>query len=162
MLFSTDLLTNYIYLAIIRNTRRRVYQTRIRRLALFEERPYIIVSRSFAHSESLMYSLNTSIGHYIYISFTTVTLLDAVIDDLSYHYPVIALGDRDVDSESRASNALYINELPDSEIDWSQVFAELAGESRCVLVIPGYTSRFLRKLEILQKNHLGCKTLVYM
>src|ERR1043165_4987693 len=50
--------SQYIYLALIRNTRRRVLQTLVREKALNERKPFVLISRSYDQSKAFLTSVS--------------------------------------------------------------------------------------------------------
>ena len=144
---------------LVKFTRRRVYQAKLREMALQENKSYIIISRSFAQSKEANLSSIEDVPNLS--KSIKISLFESIIDDLSHLFPIIVLGTKDLEIDNFANLAIYINEIPHF-ISWENVFEELAIKSKAVFIIPGITNGFLNELEIVSSNSLFHKSYVFM
>ena len=172
-------LATYFYLAIGRHWRRRIKQSVVRQRALKEDKPFVLISRSYGQSVEFQTAvpIPSLINRQVYI-----TLFEAVVYDVSYTHPIVVLGDNDLHPDDPAARALFVSKWPDpgtqrtvivynnqthhisSNLDryWEDIFLFLAGKAHIVLVIPAISNGVLREIELLRDNGLASKAVVYM
>lgn len=140
--------------------RNKLYQTRIRELALREEKACILISRSFEQSELGKLSQ----VHYIPHVHSPVksTLLKTILRDISKEYPVVLLGDKDFEYDDLLKNAYIIREIPEDTIDWMDIFCDISTHAATTLIIPGETEGFIRELETIKSSHTLTRSCVFM
>jgi hypothetical protein len=170
--------SKYIYLGLIRNTRRRVLQSLIRAKALREDKPFVLISRSYDQSKTFRTGVAIPAPG---IAMVHIALIEALIYDLSHEHPIVVLGDKDLHPDDSAGRALYMSpwldesseanslvfSAPTGELfvpamSWEHVFVRLARQARFVLVIPALSEGLLREIGLLKNEALGSKTVVYM
>jgi hypothetical protein len=150
----------YIYLALIRHTRRRVLQSLMRAKALKEDKPFILISRSYDQSKK-------------FVTLTPINapgapsgelaLFEALIYDLSHKHPIVVMGDKDLHPDDPAGRALYISAWPDDAgqqpycLSWEDMFVRLAHAARHVLVIPADSQGVRSELELPAEASFGCQ-----
>ena len=170
--------SEYIYLTLIRNTRRRVLQSLIRAKALREDKPFVLISRSYNQSKIFRSGVSIPVPG---IAMGHIALFEALIYDLSHEHPIVVMGDKDLHPDDPAGRALYMSpwlhessqgkslvfsaskgELFVPAMSWEDVFLRLAHHARFVLLIPSLSEGLLREIALLKKEALGSKTVVYM
>jgi hypothetical protein len=178
-LFAASFASRYLYVSLIRNTRRRVLQSLIRRKARTEEKPFVLISRSYDQSLTFNTALSFSVPS---LSPCYISLLEALIYDISHQYPLVVLGDKDLHPDDPAGRAIYVSAWPKNSdqlntivynaqtgrltnsqtLSWEEIFIELARAAQFVLVIPAISEGVQREISLLREHCLGSKTVVYM
>ncbi|MBL4662417.1 MAG: hypothetical protein JKY22_02385 [Flavobacteriaceae bacterium] len=148
-----------------------------RKKAKQQQKPFILISRSYKQVNELAYH-----GSVHGIGAFAISLFKTLIYDISHRHPIIVLGDKDLDPDESAGRALYMSAWPDKtedvgmmtfneqtgittighEVTWEEIFVNLAKASKSVLVIPATSEGFLTELNLLKSKGLGCKVVVYM
>lgn len=179
LLVLASVASQYIYMGLIRNTRQRVLQSLFRRKARSEDKPFVLISRSYGQAREFTTYVPTGIPGLLD---TYLALIEALIFDLSYEHPVVVLGDKDLHSNDPAGRALYMCAWPNDydqnkamvfnagtgqfilcqTVSWDQIFVRLARAARFVLVIPALSEGVRREIALLQTENLGSKTVIYM
>lgn len=169
--------STYLFLAIGRHWRRRIMQSQIRAQALTEPKPFVLISRSYDQSKVMTTGVSIPAPGVVE---TDIAMFEALVYDLSHEYPVVVLGDRDLNPNDSASRALYVGAWPEQAAEnsnvfnvetgeffpmpasWEEVFLSLAQRARHVLLIPSNSEGLTREIALLRSNLLGTKTVVYM
>ncbi|MCH9683641.1 MAG: hypothetical protein K0V04_19540 [Deltaproteobacteria bacterium] len=171
--------SNFIYLSLIRHTRRRVLQSMYRQAARRQSKPFVLISRSYDQSKA--FRTATAAPHPS-LPAVDLTLLETLIYDLSHQHPIVVLGDKDIEQSDPGGRALYMCSWPtessrpprivfdaasgesvvSSTVCWEQVFVNLAEVAQHVVLIPASTEGLLREVALLRQHRLGSKTVVFM
>ena len=134
----------------IQNARQRTYQTKMRKLATNSQKPFVLVSRSFAHGECLTIADYNAYDN----QRTDYAAVEMLVETLSLFTPVVALGDRDILRSSAKNNAIFINEISFGQIAWLDVFVQLARMAKMIVVAPGTTNGVCDEIAALKEHGL--------